>query len=223
MGPRELTCRSEGIIAGRLFTRTEDPSAAEPAPKMRMFFGGPAIRLRPQFLRHQCATCGRLDERACFKQGLPEDVAMPKRSADLVLTQEFFQMWSRRLADAVLDFAPDHVEIYPIPRHPDHVVPWPKQLILPAPGLKRVRSTSKQAFRPESGTCTACGRYGSMSFWSEYFTVPEGTVIAAVGIDTDHPPALVRILDWIVSAELAERLRKQKFLNVALKPSYANS
>jgi hypothetical protein len=220
---RVLSYRSDRLVKGRLLTRQVDPSQRDLPAKLRPWLG-PAVEveLREEYRRYQCKVCGRVDERKCFRQGLPGDFVVPPPRPDLHVTDEYFDVWSRRLADAVVKVAGDLVELYPLPGDEGYVVPWPKRLIDPPKHIRKLtRDFAKPrprdlGFRVFADPCRRCGRHQSVTQWAEYYDVPKDLVIAALSIDTEDYPCLFRHLRWVVGPHVAAHLRKGKLRNVAI-------
>jgi len=130
MKPQRLSYGSDRLIRGRILTRVLNPDVKDISPKMRAFLGSRAIaELDPAFKAFQCKKCGRVDELACFKQGIVSKLVVPKPRPDLHVTEEYFYLWSRRFADLMLKLAGDAVYLFELPADAGYVVPWPKQLI----------------------------------------------------------------------------------------------
>ena len=222
---QELEYRSDRLISGRLLTTPAPGSGKDIPGKMRVFLGSRVkVLLRPEYEPFQCKTCGRVDELACHRHGLPKDFRVPKPRVDLHVTDEYLSIWSRRLAKCIANLAADHVYLFDLPGDPAYVVPWPKTFFGVPKGSRIYRDVEDPvgvAFRPYSRPCRSCGRYRSMTFWSDFFQPPDDLVLGAVGTDTDHYPRLFRLLTWIINPEIATQLRKKSFTNVAIKDSFA--
>jgi len=226
MKPQRLSYGSDRLIRGRILTRVLNPDVKDISPKMRAFLGSRAIaELDPAFKAFQCKKCGRVDELACFKQGIVSKLVVPKPRPDLHVTEEYFYLWSRRFADLMLKLAGDAVYLFELPADAGYVVPWPKQLI-EAPDVPKLFDEFAiphgVAFRPYLPRCEQCGRYGGMTFWSEFFTPPPDVRVAAVSVEVEHRPKLFRQLSWIVSGQIAEEIKKASLTNVRVKDAFAS-
>lgn len=226
-GPRQLGYRSDRLVKGRLLTRQIDPAATDLPATYRPWLGpAVAVELLPQFRRFRCRACGHVDEVKCFRAGLPPDFVVPEPRPDLHVTEDDIDIWSRRLADRICEIASEHVELFELPGDPGYLVPWPGRLFT-VPKRARVYKDGEiatgVAFRAYSPPCAKCGRYASTTFERRNFTVPEDVVLAAAAIDTADYPAMFRLLTWIISAPLAKALQAEKFTNVKISASFANS
>jgi len=130
MRPKSLNYRSDRLIGGRILTHVLNPEVKDFPQKMRVFLGSRAIvRLDPVFKPFQCTQCGRVDELACLKKGIVSDLVVPKPRPDLHITDEYFCLWSRHLADLIHKLVGDAIYLFKLPADPGYVVPWPKQVI----------------------------------------------------------------------------------------------
>jgi hypothetical protein len=219
--------RSDRLIAGRLLTYQVDAKAKDLHPAYRPWLG-PAVEigLRPEYSRFQCRTCGRVDQLACFRHGLPGDFVVPKPRPDLHVTDEYIYVWSRRLTNHIRRVARAHLEFFDLPGDHGYVVPWPKRIFRVPKGSRILGDMDKHppgiAFQPRSKPCPRCRRYRSTTFWSQYFEVPDDVVIAGAPIDTADYPAMFHLMTWIAGKTLAEHIGKRKFSNLVLKNTFAN-
>src|SRR5512132_3195270 len=104
--PREIEYRSDRLVAGRLLTCQLDPNAKDLPAAYRPWLGTRVlVDLRPEYYRFVCRKCGRVDQRACYRRGLPSDFVVPRPRPDLHVTDEYIDIWSRRLADHICEVA----------------------------------------------------------------------------------------------------------------------
>jgi len=182
--------------------------------------GRPA--LRPQYRPFQCRKCGRVDEVACFRQGLPDDFRGPVALDASYTVGEWVHVWSRRLADVVLPLAADHLDVFELPGDPKYVVPWPRRMFEPPPDTRVCTPIEPGApgepFQFRSRPCRKCGRRWS-TFVSESFVVPDDVVLAAVGIY--FADGVARSLTWIVNEEIAQRVSAAELNNVKVANAFS--
>lgn len=223
----ELGYRSDKHVRGRLFTYQVDPAAkGVPHNDFRSWIGPTVeLRLREAYEAYQCLECGRLDELKCFEQGIPPEFVVPRPRHDLYVTEEYIDVWSRRLAEDVISIAGDQLHLFDLPGDPEYVLPWPKRIIGVPAGTKIFKTLEPplpgNPFRVFGPPCTVCGRYPSTTFRANMFVPPDDVSIAAVGINTAYYPALSRSLTWVVAAPIAQKLRARRYSNVTFKPKFA--
>lgn len=219
-----LEYRSDRYVSGRLLSRQIDKSVKDVSAEYRPWVGSKArVALRPEFERFQCKTCGRVDELACYRHGLPEDFVVPSPRVDFHVTDDNRHVWSRRLTQCVCKIAPDQLELFPLTADKEYLVPWPRRLLTPPPSLKISKPPvleppeAGQPFRIFGAPCPVCGRYPSTTFWYEKFVASDDEFsIGAASIDRGDRPRLWRSVSWIVSEEVATAIRVGKFTNVKL-------
>ena len=86
-GPRQLEYGSDRLISGRLLLEPLNPGEADIPATYRPWLGSIAPKvLRPQYERFRCRKCGRVDELACFRSGLPDDFVVPRPSLNISAT-----------------------------------------------------------------------------------------------------------------------------------------
>lgn len=151
---------------------------------------------------------------------VPSDFVVPSPRGDLHLTEDHREVWSRGLADCICGIAAVDLEMFDLPSDPGYVVPWPKRLFTPAPDARIYVAGEKplpgDAFRVFSPPCPSCGRYRSTTFWTQNFNATDDLIIGAAGVDTGDYPRLVRLMTWMVSAELAALIKRGGFKHVRL-------
>ena len=221
--PQALEYRSDRRISGRLLTWQANPGVKDYSPEYRPWLGSRAVlRLRPEYAPFQCKKCGRVDQLACYRHGLPKDFVVPKPRSDLHVTDEYIDIWSRRLADCICKHASEHVHIFKLPGDPGYVVPWPRHLEMTPSGTKVLHEDEDPgpvAFRAYAEPCKTCGRFSESTFWSEFYTPRPDLPLSATGIDSDNSD-LVALLTWIIGPALAEAIKRGRFTNIDIKDSF---
>jgi len=225
--PQQLTYKSDALINGRILTHVTNPSVKDVKPVLRHWVGSRAIvELDLPFKKFQCKSCGKVDELRCLQQGITSTFTVPKPRTDLHVTEEYFYLFSQRLASLIMEAAGDELFTFKLPHDPGYVVPWPKKVI-DAPSDSGVYVEGEEpkglAFRPHLPRCGSCGRWGGMTFWDDYFIPPTDIAIAGVGVEVEHPPMWFRELTWILSGELAKVIKGAAFTNVRIIDSFASS
>jgi hypothetical protein len=221
--PQNLGYRSDRRISGRLLTWQANPGVKDYSPEYRPWLGSRAVlRLRSEYAPFQCKKCGRVDQLACYQHGLPKDFVVPKPRSDLHITDEYVDIWSKRLADCVCEYAGEHVHLFELPGDPGYVVPWPKHIETIPRGAKVLQEDEDPgsvAFRAYAKPCKGCGRRSETTFWREFYT-PPALPLTATGIDNDDHPRLFLLLTWIVGPQLAEAIKRCGFTNVDIRDSF---
>lgn len=169
-------------------------------------------RVREEYRSLACPICRRIDEMKAFKKGIPEDVVLPKKRTDHLISLDGWDVVSERFKSALSSIKGVKAAFFPIPGHDDYFVVVPKELIRPAVESMRFykvgkfpKSEREGPFQLGEHPCRGCGRpiYGWRSDWYE---APPGTVFAGVVLEIEGRMSIAIIMN----DEVADALKAAK-------------